>query len=356
MPKLTDKTIATTADSGDFLHLVDVSDTTSDPAGTSKRITAGNLVTNNTDVVANTAKVSADGSIKTHSDVYTSMVPTDGQVLTFDDTNGWQAETPSAGGSGVFESATTDTVIREAAGTNQYNRDFVIGSSQLDHLHSGSDTRMFFDISKGAFRAGNVTLSKWDDANRGYYSCCFGSNTIANGDYSLATGNNTIAAARSAQASGQSSYARKKADDSHASGVFATIGDAQTTRNTIFGTTSSATSVSLGISGNFEWLTIEPNTTQTFVLYISARQTGGTAGTVGDSAGYKIEGVIKNTSGTVSLVGSINNITLGENAGAAGWSVTATAASWNDSLSIDVTGEADKTIHWVASVQLTEVG
>jgi len=32
------------------------------------------------------------------SDVYSSMSPTDGQVLTYDTTNGWQAETPSSGG------------------------------------------------------------------------------------------------------------------------------------------------------------------------------------------------------------------------------------------------------------------
>lgn len=36
-------------------------------------------------------------SIKSLSDVYTSMTPTDGQVLTYDTTNGWQAETHSAG-------------------------------------------------------------------------------------------------------------------------------------------------------------------------------------------------------------------------------------------------------------------
>jgi len=36
-------------------------------------------------------------SIKNLSDVYSSMAPTDGQVLTYDTTNGWQAETPSSG-------------------------------------------------------------------------------------------------------------------------------------------------------------------------------------------------------------------------------------------------------------------
>jgi len=36
-------------------------------------------------------------SIKNLSDVYSAMSPTDGQVLTYDTTNGWQSETPSGG-------------------------------------------------------------------------------------------------------------------------------------------------------------------------------------------------------------------------------------------------------------------
>lgn len=45
MPKLTDKTeLATAPDSGDLVHIVDVSDTTSDPSGTSKKIEYSNLL------------------------------------------------------------------------------------------------------------------------------------------------------------------------------------------------------------------------------------------------------------------------------------------------------------------------
>lgn len=46
-------------------------------------------------------------SIKDLSDVYDSMSPSDGQVLTFDTTNGWQAETPSGGGSANMENSKT---------------------------------------------------------------------------------------------------------------------------------------------------------------------------------------------------------------------------------------------------------
>ena len=48
--------------------------------------------------MASWKKVLTDSnSIKDLSDVYDSMSPSDGQVLTYDTTNGWQAETPSTG-------------------------------------------------------------------------------------------------------------------------------------------------------------------------------------------------------------------------------------------------------------------
>jgi hypothetical protein len=54
-------------------------------------------VSNNTDVVANTAKVSADGSINTHSDVDTTG-QADGKVLTYNSTSGkYEPQTPASG-------------------------------------------------------------------------------------------------------------------------------------------------------------------------------------------------------------------------------------------------------------------
>ncbi len=48
-------------------------------------------------------------SIKTLSDVYSSMTPIDGQVLTFDTTNGWQAE--DAGSGSLFTDGGTSTYL-----------------------------------------------------------------------------------------------------------------------------------------------------------------------------------------------------------------------------------------------------
>ena len=58
----------------------------------------------NTEVDSNFSNLNTDKleditseSIKNLSDVYSAMSPTDGQVLTYDTTNGWQSETPSGG-------------------------------------------------------------------------------------------------------------------------------------------------------------------------------------------------------------------------------------------------------------------
>lgn len=59
-------------------------------SGTSKKITGTQLK----------AGMSIPSSIKDLADVYSTMSPTDGQVLTYDTTNGWQAETAAAGATG----------------------------------------------------------------------------------------------------------------------------------------------------------------------------------------------------------------------------------------------------------------
>ena len=78
-------------------------------------------------------------SIKDLSDVYSSMSPTDGQVLTYDTTNGWQAENASGGsGSNVIAnsattSATTAHTIDSFPATTWRSAKYVV------QMTSGSD-------------------------------------------------------------------------------------------------------------------------------------------------------------------------------------------------------------------------
>ena len=58
---------------------------------------------------------------------------------------------------------------------------------------SGAGSRLMWIPAKGAFRAGTVDFSSWDDANIGLNSVAMGYNTIASGNYSTAVGNGTSA-------------------------------------------------------------------------------------------------------------------------------------------------------------------
>ncbi len=58
---------------------------------------------------------------------------------------------------------------------------------------SGAGTRMVWNPRKGAFRAGRVIGTQWDDANVGIYSIAFGIGTTASGEYSAAFGYNNTA-------------------------------------------------------------------------------------------------------------------------------------------------------------------
>ena len=76
---------------------------------------------------------------------------------------------------------------------------------------------MFFDKSKGAFRAGSVSGTEWDDGNVGNYSVALGSATTASGQTSTALGNSTVASGTNSTAMG--SYAQANGNTSIAMGA-----------------------------------------------------------------------------------------------------------------------------------------
>lgn len=91
-----------------------------------------------------------------------------------------------------------------------------------------------------------------------------------------------------------------------------------------------------------------------YVVDVVARQTGGTSGTVGDSKWIRLEFLLRYaTTPTLTLIGSVTTTTLAASAGASAWTATLDVA---DADCIRVTGEADKTIRWVASIKGIELG
>ena len=79
--------------------------------------------------------------------------------------------------------------VTSNSGGNYSSDDFLFGSPQLDDdTNTDHDARMFFDKSKGAFRAGGVQDTQWDDANIGGYSFAAGRDNTASGSRSAITG------------------------------------------------------------------------------------------------------------------------------------------------------------------------
>ena len=87
---------------------------------------------------------------------------------------------------------------------------------------------------------------------------------------------------------------------------------------------------------------IPTDTTALVTVVAVARQTDGTAGSVGDSAAYVLRGLFKNASGTVTQVGATNIEVIGESNAA--WDATLSVGG--SDVFIDLTGGVDMIIDW----------
>jgi hypothetical protein len=174
------------------------------------------------------------------------------------------------------------------------------------------------------------------------------------GTNSVAIGTGSSASTTNAIAFGQGTNSRIWGGQASANGSFATAGDAQRGTYIMRAITTDATAgveLFLDGAGAAQRLVLPNNSLFTFSILIAARRTDATGG----GAGYKIEGVMKKdtTAGSTALVGTIAKTILGETNTA--WDATVTADTTNGSLKVAVTGEAAKTIRWVATITTSEV-
>ncbi len=86
-------------------------------------------------------------------------------------------------------------------GTDGYDVNFYGTYSAL------TGSRMFWDASKSAFRAGNTPGNQWDDGNVGQFSIAAGFDTIASGESAVSLGRSTIASGAYSTAIGMESTA-----------------------------------------------------------------------------------------------------------------------------------------------------
>ena len=142
-----------------------------------------------------------------------------GKILTItNNTSASDIDLSGLVGDGAF--STTSNVTSNEPGDYSTD-DFVFGSPQMDDDGNiDHDYRMFFDKSNGAFRAGQVISSQWDESNRGNNSVAFGFNTVASGLSAVAFGYESNASGSVSFATGFQTNAT--ASYSLASGVLTT--------------------------------------------------------------------------------------------------------------------------------------
>jgi len=160
-----------------------------------------------------------------------------------------------------------------------------------------------------------------------------------------------------------------------ASGLLSAVGDAQAGEFVLRRQTTDATATRLtsdnAAAGSTNTINLPNSGTFRMKLLVTARQTGGTAGTAGDSASWEANVLMKrgaNAAATSFIGGTATTsapglaaVTAGTtfapglgDAAASGWRLTLAADTTNGGLAVSGTGEANKTINWVARVLSVE--
>ncbi|WP_346007303.1 hypothetical protein [Janibacter terrae] len=163
-----------------------------------------------------------------------------------------------------------------------------------------------------------------------------GRDNTASGAYSVTTGYGAVAT--------------EHGQGVHAAQPFATPGDAQTSRWVLKRQTTDATAGSLDTTPGTP-PTIPENTTWAFTALVVARR----ADVDGENAAWEVRGCFKRDAGnTAAYVGTPTVTQLGASAGATAWTLTAASFSAG-TFRLLATGEAGKTIRWVADVRAAHV-
>jgi len=191
----------------------------------------------------------------------------------------------------------------------------------------------------------NNTQSGYNNAQSGYLNA-------QSGDYGFQSGHNNNQSGDYGLQSGL------YADDlglfgarTHSAGRFSTNGDAQTISLIARGETTNATPTQLFLDGASAVAALPDNCTWLFTARIVARRTDDDD----ESASYTLTGCIDRNIGdaTTALVGTVTKTVIAEDSAA--WDVAATANVADGSLELTVTGETDKVIRWVASIDIVQV-
>lgn len=235
------------------------------------------------------------------------------------------------------------------------------GAYAVDWQHRRSSNTQVASGAQSTIGGGedNIASGIHSTVPGGYSNTASGQYSVASGFGCTASGTAAVAIGQGCTADGNQSHVTGTSGSSrgmHKAKVHASTSGAQIIDLVMSKATTDGTAGTLSTDGStatrFFQLSIDNGMSIAFEGVVSARQSGGAAGTVGDCKAWKFEGVIKNISGTISLVSAVTPTVIGTaDAGASAWSVAVTADSGNTCLKVAVTGEASKTIQWKARIR-----
>lgn len=170
------------------------------------------------------------------------------------------------------------------------------------------------------------------------------------GANAVSIGSGNTATAANALATGAGSKTAISGAEVRANGYFTAAGDAQAGKYVLRNSTTTATVTEVFTDGSAGRLVLPNNTTWSYSALITGRRTDAT----GENGGWKIEGVVTRDGNAAStaLVGNRSKTILTR---PSGWDVNVSVDTTNGALIFTVTGEASKTIRWVATVTTTEI-
>lgn len=187
-----------------------------------------------------------------------------------------------------------------------------------------------------------------------------GGTTVASAGYSHAQGFDSVADQNFSHADGARSLAPLAASRAHASGMFGVRGDAQACEAVFKAETTTAavtTLLSFYTTASYTGATksvivIGTNRAYTLRVKVVARRTD----VVGEVAGFTWEGLVAREAAAPRIVGSPLLVAWGDAPATNTWAFDVIIDSTNNVIQFVVTGEAAKTIRWVASAEWVEVG
>ena len=204
---------------------------------------------------------------------------------------------------------------------------------------------------------GTVAIGAQNTAS-GQYSTAIGRSNTASGNYAAVIGSrDSTASADNSFASGQEAKATIRGQKVHASGQFATKGDAQGSIFILRADTTDATATVLTTNNSTastdNQIVLQNESAMSFTGTVVVRED---ASDGDDYAGWEIKGVIMRqgqASDTTLGVGIVNS--LYHTSGLANAAVALSADTTNGGLKIQVTGIASTNLNWVATVHTSEV-